>query len=155
MNPYEEITNLLRINNISYKETKHEPVYTSEQAAKVRGESKSKGAKSLLLKSENDFILIVLPGDRKLNSQKLKSLLRIKKIRFATPEEVKEKMGCEVGACYPFGNVIDLPTYVDNSLSKNDIIVFNPGLHTHSIELRWQDFSLVVKPKIVNISRKE
>lgn len=154
MNPYKEIINLLKINNISYKETEHEPVYTSKQAAKVRGESESKGAKSLLLKSENDFILIVLSGNRKLDSQKLKKLLGIKKLRFAIPEEVKEKMGCEVGACYPFGNIIDLPTYVDDSLSKNDIIVFNPGLHTHSIELRWQDFSSMVKPKIVNISRK-
>ena len=152
MSPYEEIINLLKANNISYKETEHEPVYTSEQAAKVRGISESGGAKSLLLKSGNDFILTVLPGDRKLDSQKLKSLLKIKKLRFATPREVKNKMGCEIGACYPFGNIIGLPTYVDNFLSKNDIIVFNPGLHTRSIEIKWQDFYLTAKPQIVDIA---
>lgn len=135
INPYEEIINLLKTNNISYKETEHEPVYTSEQAAKVRGISVSQGAKSLLLKCESDFILVVLPGDRKLDSKKLKNLLKIKEFRFALPEEVKDKMGCEIGACYPFGNLIGLPTYVDISLSKNEIISFNPGLHTRSIEI--------------------
>lgn len=153
MNPYEKIINLLRENNIPYKETKHEPVYTSEQAAKVRGDSMSQGAKSLLLKSENDFILAVLPGDRKLDSKKLKNLLKIKDFRFALPQEVENKMGCEIGACYPFGNLIGLPTYVDTFLSKNEIISFNPGLHTRSIEIKWQDFYLVVKPKIVDISK--
>lgn len=154
INPYEEIINLLKTNNISYKETEHEPVFTSEQAAKVRGISASQGAKSLLLKCEGGFILVVLPGDRKLDSKKLKNLLRIKEFRFALPEEVKNKMGCEIGACYPFGNLIGLPTYVDNSLSKNDIISFNPGLHTRSLEIQWRDFYSLVKPKMVDISEK-
>ena len=154
INPYEEIINLLKTNNISYKETEHEPVYTSEQAAKVRGISASQGAKSLLLKCKDDFILIVLSGDRKLDSKKLKNLLKIKEFRFALPEEVKDKMGCEIGDCYPFGNLIELPTYIDNSLSKNDIISFNPGLHTRSIEIKWQDFYSLVKPKMVDIAEK-
>jgi len=154
INPYEEIINLLKTNNISYKETEHEPVYTSEQAAKVRGISISQGAKSLLLKCEDDFILVVLPGDRKLDSKKLKNLLKIKEFRFALPEEVKDKMGCEIGACYPFGNLIGLPTYVDISLSKNDIISFNPGLHTCSIEIKQRDFYSLAKPKMVDIAEK-
>jgi len=154
INPYEEIINLLKLNKIPYKEIEHEPVYTSEQAAKVRGISISQGAKSLLLKCEGDFILVVLPGDRKLDSKKLKSLLKVKDLRFALPNEVKDNMGCEIGACYPFGNLIGLPTYVDNSLSKNDIISFNPGLHTRSIEIRFRDFYSLVKPKIVDISKK-
>lgn len=154
INPYEEIIKLLKTNKISYKEIEHEPVYTSEQAAKVRGISISQGAKSLLLKCKDNFILAVLPGDCKLNSKKLKNLLKIKGFRFALPEEVKEKMGCEIGACYPFGNLIGLPTYIDNSLSKNDIVSFNPGLHTRSIEIKWRDFHSLVKPKMVDISVK-
>jgi len=154
VNPYQEIINLLKINKIPYKETEHEPVYTSEQAAKVRGTSISQGAKSLLLKCEDDFILVILPGDRKLNSKKLKNLLNVKDLRFAFPEEIKNKMGCEIGACYPFGNLIGLPTYVDKFLSKNDTISFNPGLHTRSIEIKFRDFYSLVKPKIVDISEK-
>ena len=151
-NPYQEIVTLLKTNNISYSDTEHEPVYTSAQAAKIRGISASQGAKALLLKGENGFILALLPGDHKLDSKKLKKLLGIKELRFAFPEEVKNIMGCEIGACYPFGTIIRLPTYADNLLSANDTISFNPGIHTHSIEMRWQDFYSLVKPKMVDIS---
>ena len=153
-NPYEEIIKLLKTNNIDYKETEHEPVYTSEQAAKVRGVSISQGAKSLLLKAKDNFVLAVLPGDRKLDSKRFKNLLKIRDFHFALPEEVKDKMGCEIGACYPFGNLIGLPTYVDNSLSKNEIISFNPGVHNRSIEITWRDFYSLVKPKMVDISER-
>ena len=81
-------------------------------------------------------------------------MLKIKELRFAFPEEVKDIMGCEIGACYPFGNLIRLPTYADNYLSTNDTISFNPGVHTHSIEMSWQDFYSLVKPKMVDISKK-
>lgn len=152
--PYKEIVNLLRINNARYGETNHQPVYTSQQAAKVIGVLENQIAKSLLLKCGNDFILAVLPGDRKLDNEKLKKLLKIRKFRFATPEEVKSKMGCEIGACFLFGNLIGLSTVVDKSLSKNKVIFFNPGLHNVTIEIEWRDFYSIVKPQMVDISER-
>ncbi len=152
--PYKEIVNLLRINNARYGETNHQPVYTSQQAAKVIGVLENQIAKSLLLKCGNDFILAVLPGDRKLDNEKLKKLLKIRKFRFATPEEVKNKMGCEIGACFPFGNLIGLSTVVDKSLSKNKVIFFNPGLHNVTIEIEWRGFYSIVKPQMVDISER-
>ena len=151
---YKEIVNLLKINNARYGETKHQPVYTSQQAAKVRGILESQIAKSLLLKCGNDFVLAVLPGDRKLDSEKLKKLLKIRKFRFATPEEVKNKMGCEIGACFPFGNLIGLSTIVDKSLSRNKVIFLNPGLHNVTMEIEWRDFYSIVKPQMVDISER-
>src|SRR5438105_338922 len=108
MKPYEKIIQLLDQSQILYELLEHEAVYTSEQAAKIRGLSLDQGAKSLLLKAKNDFILVVLPGNKKLDSKRVKQLLFVKDLRFATPEEVKEIMGCEVGACYPFGNIIGI-----------------------------------------------
>lgn len=152
--PYEEIISLLETNNVGYRETRHAPVYTVEQAAKATGVRPSQIAKSLLLKCGSGFILAVLPGDKRLSSTKLKSLLKTGEFHFANAEEVKSQMGCEIGACYPFGNLIGLPVYADNSLSKNEVIFCNPGSHDRTIELRWRDFYTLVKPKIVNISEK-
>jgi len=152
--PYEETLKLLKVNNITYKEIHHEPAYTSEQAAKVRGVSTSRVTKSLLLKYGSHFILAVLPGDHKLSYKKVKNLLKIKKLRFATPEEVENKMGCEIGACYPLGNLIGLPVYVDNASSQNDTLFFNPGLPNLTIEIKWQDFCSMAKPKFGDISEK-
>lgn len=151
-NPYEEIVKLLRSKAVHFEELLHEPVYTSEQAAAVRGLQMHAGAKSLLLKAGDEFVLAVLPGDRKLDSKKLREYLGVKELRFAKPEEVKEVMGCEIGACYPFGEIAGVRMIVDPSLSENEIISFNPGVHNKSIKIGWEDYSKVTNPKISDIS---
>lgn len=150
--PYQQIVNFLNSNNVLHEVIDHEPVYTSEQAAKVRGLSLKEGAKSLLLKADAQFILAVLPGDRRLDSKKLKKELGVKNLRFAAPDEVKEVMGCEIGACYPFGNLLGMEMLVDERFIKNEMISFNPGVHDKSIKIKWEDYFRAVKPKMVNLS---
>lgn len=149
--PFEKILDFFKQNNISVEILEHEPVFTSEQAAKIRGVSLHQGAKALLLKADGNFILIVLPGDKRLNTKKVKLLLGVKDLNFAKPEEVKEVMGCEIGACYPFGNLINVKMIVDQNLSENEIISFNPGVHNKSIKIKWSDYFKSVKPTIVDV----
>ena len=52
---------------------RHDPVFTSEQAAAVRGTPLSSGAKALVMKAGDNFVLLVLPADRKLDSRKARS----------------------------------------------------------------------------------
>ena len=151
INPYQKILDLLNQRNIEFEKLEHEPVYTSEQAAAVRGISIESGAKSLLFKTKVGFVLVVVPGNQRVDSKKLKKLLGVKDVRFATPEEVKEQMGCEIGSCYPFGNVAGLRTLVDNSLSRNEIISFNPGRHDTSIKMRYADYQKLAEPEQVEV----
>ncbi|MCL5438495.1 MAG: NUDIX domain-containing protein [Patescibacteria group bacterium] len=152
-NPYQTIINLLEANKIAFELIEHEPVYTSEQAAKVRGLSLKEGAKSLLLKAGDGFVLAVLPGNRKLDSKKLKNLLKVKDLRFATSEEVKKTMGCEIGACYPIGVIIGLKPFIDSSFLNTEIISFNPGVHAKSIKMNLRDFLKLADHEIKDISK--
>ncbi len=149
---YEEIIKLLRANGVSYNEITHEPVYTSEQAANIRGMDLHSGAKSLLLKTDKEFVMAVLPGDQKLNSKKVKAYFKTKSLRFAKPDEVKEIMGCEIGAVYPFGNLVNINMVVDPSLGDNEHVFFNPGIHSRSIKLKWEDYLKVAHPALLEIS---
>lgn len=74
-------------------------------------------------------------------------------MRFATVNEVKEIMGCEVGACYPFGSIVHLDTYVDNSLLKQTSISLNPGAHNKSIQLKLSDYLMLENPKKLDVSK--
>ena len=153
MKPFELIINFLKKSDITYQLIEHEPVFTSEQAAKVRGTRLSQGAKALLLKSAIGFALAVLPGNLRLDSGKMKILLGVKEFRFATPEEVEQVMGCKIGACYPFGNLINVRMLVDNELGNNKFISFNPGVHDKSLILKWQDYLKAVKPTLDDFSK--
>lgn len=151
--PFESIVSFLKEGRIKFRLLEHEPVYTSEQAAKVRGVSADMGAKALLLKAGIEYFLAVLPGSLKLDVKKLEDYFGIKEARFAKPEEVKVVMGCEVGACYPFGNLIGVRMLVDNELARNKEISFNPGVHDKSLIMRWEDYKKVVKPTMADISK--
>jgi len=60
------IKELLDKNNIHYEVSEHEPVYTSEQAAKVRRVKLRTGAKALVLKTrEGGFVMGLVAADKK------------------------------------------------------------------------------------------
>lgn len=152
-NPYEAIIRLLDEAHIEYEKFEHEPVFTSEEAAAVRGVSMSQAAKALLFKTkEGNFVLVVLPGDKRADSHLLKDYLHTKSIRFATPEEVEEYMGCKIGSCYPLGIVAGLRTLVDKSLSLNEEIFFNPDRHDISIKMKYAVYMQLANPEVVAIS---
>ncbi len=149
--PYQAIVRLLDDTHIVYEKFEHEPVHTSEEAAAARGVSMSQAAKALLFKTkEGNFVLVVLPGDKRADSRKLKEYLHTKSIRFATPEEGEEQMGCKIGSCYPLGIVAGLRTLVDQSLGQNDSIFFNPGRHDISIHMSYADYVTLAKPELVS-----
>lgn len=154
-NPYTQITAFLNDHNINYEELSHQPVYTSEEAASIRGLSMNEGTKSLLVKVDGKFYLFIIQGDKRLSSKKVKILLSAKKLRFATKEEVREIMHCEVGACYPFGNLIGITQFVDTSFIKNDYISLSPGTHTKSIRMKWKDYQHVMKPTLTDLCSDE
>ena len=150
-NPFDKIVHLLKNKNVDFKILKHEPVYTSEQAAKVRDEPLKSGAKSLLLKTDEEFMLAVIPGSKRLDSYKLKKIVSVKRLRFASSEEVEQIMGCMIGACYPIGDIIGIKTVVDKSLLENEFISFNPGVHDQTIKIKSSDLKKVANIELVDI----
>ena len=143
------IKELLDRNGISYKVSEHEPVYTSEQAARVRGVELKTGVKALVLKSmEGSFVIGLVAADRKIDLKKLAKIVKTKKLRLASPQDVLKITGCEVGSVHPFGSLHELPTYLDSSIMENDMVNFNAGLHTVSIEMKAEDLVKAIRPSI-------
>ena len=145
---YEKIVNLLKDNNVVYKTYTHEPVFTSKQAAKIRGTSLQQGAKALVMIADKKPIMLVLSGATKVNSKKFKQNFKIKDLRMATAEEVEEITGLKIGSIPPFGNIFELKTFVDKKLGQNQEITFNTGSHTQSAKMFYKDFVKLVKPQI-------
>src|SRR4030067_3753685 len=113
----ELLKELLDKHGISYQISQHEPVYTSEQAAKVRGAELRTGVKALVLrKKEGDLILGLVAADRRIDLRKLAKITGTRSLAFANKEEVLTKTGGEVGSVLPFGNLYALPTYADESV---------------------------------------
>jgi Ala-tRNA(Pro) deacylase len=152
------IIDQLKNANVWFESFEHEEVKTSEEASKVRsGYTLHQGAKAMIVrvkKSDSDkkFIMLVLPGDLRFNSAKVKLLYSAKDIRFATEDEISTLTdGVQPGGVPPFGNLFHLEIVVDPSLLANEKIIFNAGDRRFSIAMRSSDYSKIVKPRIESI----
>jgi len=145
---FERLQERLQRQGVHFVVLRHEPVFTSEQAAAVRGTPLSSGAKALIVKAGDRFVLLVLPADRKLDSRKARETLGVKALRFATREEVTQLTGLQPGSIPPFGGLFDLPTYCDPALADNASINFNAGDHAISVQLAYADFVAAEQPVI-------
>ena len=146
---FHRIENLLNGSSVPFTVLRHEPVYTSEQAAEIRGTPLASGAKALVIKAGDRFVLLVIPADRKLDSRKAREVLGAKAVRFASKEEVHQLTGLQPGSIPPFGSLFRLPTYCDPALENNGSINFNAGDHAISIQMSPKDFTAVEKPELI------
>ncbi len=152
MSVFERLQEKLQQSGVPFTVSHHEPVYTSEQAAAVRGTSLASGAKALVVKAGERFVLLVVPADRKLDSRKARAGLGVKALRFATPEEVLELTGLKPGSIPPFGSLFALPTYCDPALAANESINFNAGDHSISVQMTHADYVRVEQPTCVELT---
>ncbi len=151
---FKSIWQALAESMVAHTIIEHEPARTSLESARARGTKLKQGVKSLLLKSETGFVLALVSAGRKLDTTRLEKIVGVKRLRFASPEEVLQETGCEVGAVPPFGLKKDFPTYLDRSILENEEIAFNAGLRTRSIVMYSSDLLEIVNPVIGDFSKE-
>ena len=78
----DKIIEILKQNNIPFELMEHEKVYTAQVAAKVANHTLDEGIKSMVLrrKPQKDFILVCIPGSKRLDSKKIMKLVGARKI---------------------------------------------------------------------------
>jgi len=134
---------------IAYRHLHHEPTRTSEESARVRGEDIRAGGKALLIKIDTEFRLFVLSASLKLDTSAVKGRFGAKKIRFATPDELRDLTGLVPGSVPPFGQpILPFDLFVDESILANERIAFNAGSLTDSITMSVKDYLRVAKPEV-------
>jgi Ala-tRNA(Pro) deacylase len=146
MSVFERLTALLDQSDIAYQIARHEPVFTSEEAARVRGTSLASGAKALICRADASFVLFVMPADRKLDSKQVRKAFGLRSLRFATRDEVLELTQLQPGSIPPFGQLFGLKTYCDEALAEQPRINFNAGDHTISIGMSYDDYVKAEQP---------
>jgi prolyl-tRNA editing enzyme YbaK/EbsC (Cys-tRNA(Pro) deacylase) len=149
----QSIRDVLRGANVEFRELHHEPTYTSEESARVRGEDVRIGGKALLVKTGEEFRLLVLSAARRLDSEAVKRRFGVKRIRFATADELAALTGLAPGSVPPFGRpILPFELFVDESILANERIAFNAGSLTDSIILSVSDYLRVANATVLAFS---
>jgi Ala-tRNA(Pro) deacylase len=131
-----KIIKFLEKENIKYQIIKHKTVYTAfDKSATLKLPEKIIG-KTLILKTNGKLAMALIPASKKLDLQKIKKLTKVKKVQLVSEKIIKNKLkGVKIGAVPPFGQLWNLPVFIDRSLLKEKEIILNSGNYNFSIKI--------------------
>jgi prolyl-tRNA editing enzyme YbaK/EbsC (Cys-tRNA(Pro) deacylase) len=126
-----------------------EPVRTVEEAA--RKIPADKIIKSIVLVgSDKKPILAILPARNRISYRKIKTLLKVKDVRLAQPDEVLEYSGYPVGGVPPFNKINRI--LLDPTVQRNTRSIAGGGDPDKLVELETRDILEFLDPIIADFS---
>lgn len=144
----------LDANHVDYKVLSHKVAYTAQEVAAAQGVTGWHVAKPVVCNCDGKNIMVVIQAPAKVDFDRLKKEVGCGEVRLAFESEMEKLFpGVELGAESPFGNLYELPVYVDRDLSEMPEIVFNAGSHTETIQIKYEDYERLVSPRVIEISR--
>jgi len=115
---------------------------TVEDVANFLGVNISKIVKTLILKTDDDFVALMVRGDHEANLVKLKNYLDVVNVDFASEKEIEEITGGAMGFSGPVN--LPLPIYADNAVKyiKNFVVGGNAkDVHLKNVNI-GEDFTV-------------
>ena len=88
--------------------------------------------KSLLLRTEGNFILCLVAGDKRCSLNKVKKILNMKDISMADADQVKSQTGFSIGGVSPIAHLNKNKILIDTSLSRYEYVYAAAG-HPNTI----------------------
>ncbi len=149
----ERLTHYLVENNVPFEPLKHHQAYTAQEIAAEQKVPGKQLAKVVMVKAEGQMAMLVLPATHRIDFRKLAGVLGCPEVQLA---EEKEFSGlfpdCYPGAMPPFGNLYNVPVYVDWWLTQDPEIVFNAGTHSDALRVRYADYARLVSPIVAEFT---
>jgi Ala-tRNA(Pro) deacylase len=150
-----KLQEFLEINQVSFKHTVHPLAYTAREVASAEHLPPRDVAKVVIVSAGHTYQMLVVPANRSVDLSEVRAALGLSHARLATEQEVGRLFpDCDLGAMPPFGNLYDMPVYVDSGLANDEWIAFNAGSHTDVIHLRFKDYKWLVNPIILPLTKE-
>ena len=141
-----KLVKYLEEHGVDHAILEHKTVYTALDAAATMRKKMNEIAKSLLVKADKDYYLVLLPADYNLDFKKLGKCIGmqtgkpVKVIKIPGEKIMEDLLKIKAGTLSAFGKLHKLPVYVDQGLTKTKKAVFAGGSFNHSVEMAVKDF---------------
>ena len=135
---------------VRYVAIKHSPAFTAQELAAATHIPGKEVAKTVVVKLDGTMAMVVLPAPEMVRLNHLRVETGSDHVEIASEAEFKGRFpDCEVGAMPPFGNLYEMRTLVEESLTEDEDIAFNAGSHTELIRMAYADFEELVEPEVL------
>ncbi|MBK9740029.1 MAG: YbaK/EbsC family protein [Actinobacteria bacterium] len=107
---------------LTYRLVRHGRVSSLAEAAAARGVEPIDVIKTIVVRrADDDFLYILVPGDRTISWPKLRELLGINRMSLPDAASALEVTGYERGTITPFGSTRAWPVIADQRMSGREV----------------------------------
>ncbi len=152
--PVQKLKRFLNENDVKFVSISHSQAFTAQEVAASAHVPGRELAKVVMVKLDGEMAMAVLPAPSQVDLEALREVAGADKAELAREDEFEELFpDCEVGAMPPFGNLWDIPVYVDEELREDQEIAFDAGSHTELVRMAYEDFERLVEPTVADITQ--
>jgi len=145
----QRVQQFLNENRVTHQAHTHPVAYTAQHVAAEEHVSGRAFAKVVMVKGGGKAVMAVLPASYRIDTASLAAAMNVPKVEVMTEAEFGSLFpDCDLGAMPPFGNLYNVPVYVDQSLSEEQEVSFQAGSHTEVVRMRYADYARLVKPTV-------
>lgn len=106
---------------------------------------------TLIMRGDGRYLAIVIRGDTKADFKKIKEILGINDLRFATPEEFTEFTKLPLGAARVY--TPNAETLIDSKVLEKEYLMGGSGAFNCSIKYKTSDLTKIPGSKIADITQ--
>ena len=151
--PGQKLREFLNERGVKYATIIHSPAFTAQEIAASAHVPGKELAKTVMVELDGKMAMAVLPASQRVNLEELQAVTGAADVKLACEREFADLFpGCEIGAMPPFGNLYNMDVYVTPSLAEDEYIAFNAGSHTELIRMKYEEYTKLVQPKLLEFS---
>ena len=141
----------LRRLGVAHRVTRHGPVSSLAEAAAARGVAPGDIVKTIVVRrGPDDFLFVLLPGDREISWAKLRALLGVNRLSLPDAATAKDVTGYERGTITPFGASRAWPVIADASLPGRQVSM-GGGAHGVAVALAADDAITTLRATVADV----
>jgi Ala-tRNA(Pro) deacylase len=153
--PVAKLIDYLDENGVKYVVLRHSQAFTAQEVAAAAHVPGGELAKTVMVKLDGKMAMAVVPASRHVVFERLQEASGAGEVELAGEDEFQALFpSCELGAVPPFGNLWEMPVWMDESLSDDPEIAFSAGTHTELVRLSREDYERLVRPEVAAFAAK-
>ncbi len=147
----EEIYEFIKEKQIWFEITEHKPIYSMDDLVGEDIPYPEADAKNLFIRDDKkrNFYLITVKGDKKIDLKDFKIRHNLRRLTFASAEDLMLLLKLEPGFVSPFGLLNDKSNqviwYVDEELVNQNLMAAHPNDNTVTMWLKTKDLIKIVE----------
>jgi len=130
---------------VEYELVAHPRTFSSRDSAKAAHIAEDHIAKAVIVRDEQGYAMVVIPGDHWLKLEALQQEADRNFVLAAESDATRLFPDCEPGAIPPLGPAYGLDTFLDESLTSLANVYFEAGDHVDLVHVNGNAFHELLK----------